>query len=448
MVPQVPEIESLVLGAIMTNGAETYETVAAIIKPEMFFDMVNQDIYKILAGMHDGRQPIRLETVVSAARNSGNFENITPQLLASYAMAAPASDRDIERFCHRIAETHAARHIIRQIKDIESDVYSGFPLDEILQKIGHLDNEVNEIFIGGETGQGMKELLKNTLETQDQKINSYQSGKPAGTPTGFNKLDWKIGGFAPGTFTIVAGRPGSGKTSLGLHFAETAARHGIPVLFFSYEMTAGQIGEIIISRTSGIDRIVLRDGQTDQNQLRDIHKSISEIINLPIRIFDNPGLTISRIESLIKKFMKRHGQAIVFIDYLQLVPPEDKKVTREQQVSAISRHLKKISIGLKIPVICMAQLNRDGATGEPQLNHLRESGALEQDADAVILIWRPTAEELNDLAEIPNIDKLLKLKIAKNRHGEPGSVNIYHNGQFTAFSENDTFNNAHSEYKF
>lgn len=434
--PNVTEIESLVLGMIINTGTETFEIVSTMIKPDMFFDPVNQGIFGVMSAMYSAHEPIRLETVARAARNNNNFKDITPQLLAHYAMAAPATERDIEKYCRMIAETYATRYILRQIKEIESEIYTSFPLDEVLSKIGHLDNEVNEILAGGETGHGMTELLLKTLETQDKKIINCKSGKPGGIPTGFKKLDWKIGGFAPGTFTILAGRPGSGKTSLGLHFAEIAAKNNVPVLFFSFEMTATQIGEIFISRCSGIDRTVLRDGQTDQYQLNDIQISMNKISSLPIRIFDNPSLTVTRIELLTKRYIKRYGTAIVLIDYLQLIPPEDRKVIREQQVSTISRHLKKISIGLNIPVICMAQLNREGASGEPQLNHLRESGALEQDADVVMLVWRLTPEEVQ-LAEIPNIDKLLKLKIAKNRHGEPGMINIYHNGQFTAFSENE-----------
>lgn len=432
--PQAPEMEEAVVGAIISGGNGIFERVSEILQPVMFFDPDHQELYKILAGIHATGSEINIVSTVQNIRDANKIDRITVMDLHNYTRNS-VPDHEIERYCHVVAEKHAARHALRRVQEIQAAITTGMPIDYILEEIARLDGEINEVFTGGETGLDAIALLRLTMEAQEKKIVNYRKGEVSGLPTGFYKLDRKIGGFAPGTFTIVAGRPGGGKTSLGLHFAEVAANHGAAVIFFSFEMTAVQIGEILISRSSGIDRTDLRDGRTDDDQLQTINQTISRITKNKIHVFDNPNMTTVQIEAQARRLVKRYDRAIVIVDYLQLIPPEDKKITREQQVSAISRHLKKISMALKIPVICMAQLNREAKDGEPQLYHLRESGAIEQDADAVILLWQPTAESVEDPTATPS--GLIKLKIAKNRHGEPGLLNVYHNCQFTAFSEDE-----------
>lgn len=430
-VPQAPEFEAAVIGAIITDGGEVFERGASILKPDMFFDPQHAKLFEILADMYQGNYVINLITTVQAARDRGQAETLTPVFLSSLARQG-AFITEVAGYARIIAEKSAARHVLRRLEEVREAVYSNMPLDAISEDVARLDGEINEVFTGGDTGADMAQLMREVMALQEEKINNHRAGRVSGVQTGFPKLDNRIGGFRPGTFTLIAGRPGSGKTSLALHFAEFAAiRHNTPVLFFSYEMTREQIGEILAAKRSGVDRITIRDGRTTDDQLQRIHRGAGEIERFNIRVFDNASYNVDRIAAITKQHVKRHGLALVIVDYLQLIPPEDKRAPREQQVSAVSRGLKRLSMTLKIPVVCLAQLNREADSGEPQLNHLRESGALEQDADAVILIYPQQAEDA---------DNLLILKIAKNRHGELARVGIFRNNQFTAFSENETFN--------
>lgn len=431
-VPQAPEVEAAIIGAIITDGGEVFERVASILKPAMFFDPQHAKLFEILADMYQGNHVINLISTVQTARDRNQGETLTPLYLSSLTRTA-AAITEVAGYARIVAEKSAARHVLRRLEEIREAVYNNMPLDTIGEDVARLDGEINEVFTGGDTGADMAEVMREVLTLQEDKINNYRAGRVSGVQTGFLKLDNRIGGFRPGTFTLIAGRPGSGKTSLALHFAEFAAiRHNTPVLFFSYEMTREQIGEILAAKRSGVDRLTIRDGRATDNELQRIHRGAGDIERYNIRVFDNASHGVDRIAAITKRHVKRHGLTLVIVDYLQLIPPEDKKATREQQVSAISRGLKRLSMILKIPVVCLAQLNREAEDAtEPQLKHLRESGALEQDADTVILIYQQPAEDA---------DNLLILKVAKNRHGETGRAPIFRNNQFTAFSESESFN--------
>ncbi len=437
-IPEAVIIEKMVIGSIINNGTEAFSEAYKIIKSSMFYDDMNKHIFKVFEDMYRAGKPIGLQYLVQEIKDRGEDSVYTPGVIVGL-LNEETGISNLEKQCRSIAEKYLMRHILSRSGDVQRRIYDNAPLDDILNELSLLDDEISNFFTGDENGFTMPEVLKETLKLQDIKINRYRTGENPGISTGFRILDNRIGGFMPGTLTILGGRTGSGKTSLSIHFAEIASKNKIPVLFFSFEMLVTQVGEILLSRNSGINRTILRDGKTTDDEISLIHRQAITILEkMNFKVFDNPNYTVYQMESIIKRHVKRYGTAFVIVDYLQLVQvsPDEKKISREQQVSGISRNLKKIANSLKIPILALAQLNREAASGaEPQLKDLRESGAIEQDADAVLLLWKPALSGFDfDLPGV-NPEQVIRIKIAKNRHGATGEADIQENGQYTNFSQ-------------
>ena len=430
-IPQAPELEAAIIGSILTDGGEAIERINGILTPAMFFDPVCRDLFKLVNDLYSQGKPCRLVDAVTEARARGLSDRLTPIILAAFTRD-PASWGDVPTYAHQVSEKAALREILSRTSEIQNSIQAGAPLDEVSDAVNSIESDLISHFAGADAGANIADALRGALEAQERKIQDFRSGKLPGLRTGFKSLDALTGGFQPGSFTLIAGRTGTGKTSIALHFADYAARAlDVPVILFSYEMTQLQITELLLSKVSGLDRGSIRDGNLTDEEFNRMHWAAGKVERLKIRIADDPGITAARLDAHARRYIKQHGSALVLVDYLQLITPEDRKVTREQQVSAISRQLKKTALSLNVPVVCLAQLNREADGGEPQLSHLRESGALEQDADAVFLIWQIVTDDGGGI---------LQLKIAKNRHGAPGRVmTIFHNKQFTQFSENDIF---------
>lgn len=436
--PEASIIEKMVIGSIINNGTEIFEEVSEILKSSMFYDDMHKHIFRIFEDMYRKGKPIGLLYLNQELKERGEDSVYTPGLIYSLS-SEELGTAHLKQQCRAIAEKFILRRILNGFSDIQRDIYGNASLDSVLDKFGLLDDEISNFFVGDEKGYTMPELLKETLKLQDAKIAMYRSGKHPGITTGFRALDNRIGGFMPGTLNILGGRPGSGKTRLVIHFAEIASKNNFPVLFFSYEMLAPELGEILLGRNSGVNTVKLRDGKITDEELSIIHsKAIPKLERLNLTVYEG-AKTINQVEKIIKKQVKRYGTCLVIIDYLQIsaIPTEEKKIIREQQVSAISRNLKKIANDNKIPVIALSQLNRESEKNkeEPTLKDLRESGAIEQDADNVMLLYKPSDVGISVMIDGIEPERLLKIKVVKNRHGEKGEVDILLNEQYTEFLE-------------
>jgi replicative DNA helicase len=251
---------------------------------------------------------------------------------------------------------------------------------------------------------------------------NFRDSKPSGISTGLFDLNRATGGWKPTNIIILASRPGIGKTSLCLHFAESAAKKGKWVNFYGLEMSRSDLMRINISGETGINRTDARDGRITDEDWNAVNIAVKSMERLPIIWNDQATLTVNHIRSFTAKNRKIGKCDLIIIDYLQLITPTDKKVIREQQIAEISRELKKLALKEKVPIIIAAQLNREATEGEPKLHHLRESGSLEQDADIVIFPW-VNGEDYT-------------LSIAKHRRGMKGSMIIGHNSEMTKFYDN------------
>jgi replicative DNA helicase len=270
-----------------------------------------------------------------------------------------------------------------------------------------------------------------------------KAGKTPGITTGGKRLDSLTGGWRGDKLIIIGGRPGHGKSSMAIHFATVAARQGIPVIFFSLEMKKSDVAEIMLIGQSGISRTAIYNGKIQDSDYTLLHSAAGQLEGLEILFYDNPDLTINQMSGIVKSQIRKRGKCLVVIDYLQLIRPEKTTngQTRDQQIGENTRALKRLAQSEDIPVILLSQLNRNGETEEPKLIHLRESGSIEQDSDIVLFVWKPAKDGYE------SSENLIRVKVAKNRNGRLGTLDIHENGQMTKFSEcpfETSFNNQRS----
>jgi len=439
--PHALEIEEAVLGALMLEGKEALETVGNILTSSSFYSDANQKIFAAIQSLAAQNKPVDMLVVTQELKAKSQLEAIGGPYYISELTSRVASAANIEHHARIITQKHMQREVIR----IASELLRG-GYDETID-VADLLNHAEKSFSGVldkagsdiDAGTEQQDVIHEAIDQIKEDCKNTAKGIVSGISTGFDTLDRIIGGWKAGTLTILAARPGIGKTSLALHFAKVAAENGKSVLFFSLEMTKTDLVKILISGEACIDRTRLRDGRLDSNDWQLLDQSIGSIERFPIKWIDRAGINVNQIKTAIKKNRKAGKCDLVVIDYLQLIAPTDKKVIREQQISEISRILKEITLNEKIPIICLSQLNREAESEVPKASHLRESGAIEQDADIILLPWRPGYNGgVSENTPIPENE--IKLIVAKNRRGQRGDFKLFANAQMTAFREDNNDN--------
>lgn len=443
--PQAIEVEEAVLGALMLER-DAFFTVSNIIDTQSFYKEVHQKIFEVIKYLAANDKPVDLLMVTQELKNRDQLEVVGGPMMITNLTSKVASAAHIEFHSRIIAQKFIQREFIRVTSEIQTMAYDDtVDVDDL---INYSDKAINQAANGSgttDTGTSNKTVFQATSKEIVTDCENTAKGKITGITTGFRTLDDFIGGWRPGSLIYIASRPGIGKTSLALHFAKVAGLNGKWANFFSMEMSKTDLAKIILSGESRINRNKIRDGRLEQYDWDSLNRAISNLEDLPIIWNDRAGININQIKSIIRKNKKAGRCDIVFIDYLQLIAPTDKKLIREQQVSEISRILKEITLNENIPVICLSQLNREAENEEPKPSHLRESGAIEQDADIILFPWRPGYNgQTSNGQPIPESE--IKMIIGKNRRGRRGSFKIYANEEMTRFSESNFVSDIPSEY--
>lgn len=431
MPPQAIDLEEAVLGALLLEK-DAYSEIASIVDVPTFYKKENQLVFAAIKSLATQNQPIDMLIVAEELRRLGTLQETGGPYYLAKLSARVASAAHIEKHARILAQKHMARELIRVADEIQRGAYDqGQDIADVLQLADKSISEITDLGAGADTGAMHEVVLKATLDEINTDCINAAKGVEPGIPTGFDSLDSLIGGWRDGTFTIIASRPGIGKTSLALNFAKVAAQRGKWVNFFSFEMSKVDLCKIFISGEAEVSRNKIRDGRLSSADWDKIYRLPH---TLPIKWIDRAGINVNHIKSLVRK-NRRAGQCdLVIIDYLQLIAPTDRKLVREQQISEMSRTLKEITLNENIPVICLSQLNREAEKDEPQTSHLRESGAIEQDADVIILPWRPGYNGgIVDGEPVPETE--IKMLVKKNRRGRRGDFKIYANEEMTVFSE-------------
>ena len=437
--PYSLEAEQTILGAMLIDQA-VISTVLEKIKPESFFSEQHRSLYEIMLRMFTSGIKADIITVLNEAVKTKIFETAQEgrNYLAALVNMVPSVD-NIDSYCQIVSEKYYIRSLAYVARDLLHEISLGQNTAQIL-----LDSAEQKIFDirQGKDVKGLTPISDVIFESWNrlQKITGPDKDKYLGAKTGFTLLDTITTGLNRSDLIILAARPGMGKTSFALNIASNVARHsGKEVAVFSLEMSKEQLATRMLSTEALVDSNKLRSGHLSDNDWVRLASSADVLCGLPIYIDDTAGTNVPQLKAKLRR-MKNLG--LVGIDYLQLMESTVKSENQVLRISEITRNLKILAKEIDVPVILLSQLNRGVESRpdkHPQLSDLRESGSIEQDAYIVLYLFRDGY--YNKESNEPNISECI---VAKNRHGDTGSVKLIWDGQFTRFS-NAAFDDAAPE---
>lgn len=429
--PQAKDLEEAVLGAVMLEKG-AFDTAVEILHPECFYVESHQKIFRCMKDLSDKAMPIDLLTVVEELKVKGDLEFVGGPYYITRLTNLVASTANLEAHCRIILQKFIQRELIRISGEIISEAYEdSTDVFDLMDQAERRLYEITDTHLR-KNYTSISDVLKQTLERieelreNDEEIN--------GVPSGFHKLDHITHGWQPTDLVIIAARPSVGKTAFALNLALNAARHthkSTAVAVFSLEMSAGQIVQRMLSMTSDVLLERISSGKMEDYEMKQLMlKGIEPLTEAPIFLDDTPALNMFELRAKCRRLKHKSNLGLVIIDYLQLMSGNnDRGANREQEISKISRDLKALAKELEIPVIALSQLSREverrrEGNKMPMLSDLRESGAIEQDADMVIFLYRPeyhdqTADEMGESTK-----GLTQVKIAKHRNGKLDLVNF------------------------
>lgn len=439
--PQAMDLEEAVLGAMMIDK-KGVDDVIDILHPEVFYKESNQLIYEAIYALFQNTEPIDLLSVSNQLRSTGNLEAAGGDFYLVGLTQKVSSSAHIEFHARIILQKFIQRKLISISSEIIEEAY-----DETMDVFDLLDNAETKLFevTQGNLKKGSEDAegLVNQAIKKIQEI-SNQSGM-SGVATGFTRLDELTSGWQPSDLVILAARPGMGKTAFVMSMAKNMAiEFGTPAAIFSLEMSSVQLITRMISSETGISSGKLRKGNLEPHEWEQLNVKVKNLSKAPIFIDDTPSLSIFDLRAKARRLASQHGIKIIIIDYLQLMTAGSAAGgNREQEISMISRNLKALAKELSIPVIALSQLSRAvetrGGSKRPLLSDLRESGAIEQDADIVSFIFRPEYYGLTewDDDEHSPCEGQAEFIVAKHRNGGLENIRLKFTGHLALFSNLD-----------
>lgn len=449
--PQALEIEKAVLGALMIDR-DAYAVVCETLRPESFYEQRNQMVYEAIRDLSMAEKPVDMLTVTEELSRLGNLEKVGGPLYIAELTSKVASSANIEYHAHIIAHKFLARQLISFSSGIQTKAFDETTdIDELMQEAEGLLFELSQRNMKKDYTQ-IDPVITDAINVI-QKASANKDGL-TGVPTGYHKLDDITSGWQQSDLVIVAGRPAMGKTSFALSMAKNiAADYKVPIAFFSLEMSNVQLVNRLISNCCEIQGSKILNGQLKPDEWDRLDRRINNLIGAPLYIDDTPGLSVFELRTKARRLVREHGVKIIMIDYLQLMNANGMRFSsRQEEVSTISRSLKGLAKELDIPILALSQLNRgvesrEGLEGKrPQLSDLRESGAIEQDADMVLFVHRPEYYHIYQDESGRDLHGMAQIIIAKHRKGATGDVLLNFRGEYTRFEnpEDSTLSSSSS----
>lgn len=430
--PQAKDLEEAVLGAVMLEKS-AFDSVIEILKPECFYVEAHQRIFRSMQGLSQKSQPIDILTVVEELKLREELDIVGGAYYVTRLTNAVVSSANIEAHSRIILQKFIQRELIRISGEIIGDAY-----EDSTDVFDLLDDAEGKLFeITNNHLRKNYDSIDSVLVKTIQRIEDlrHKNEDISGVPSGFASLDKVTYGWQPTDLIILAARPAVGKTAFALNLARSAALSGnkpTPVAFFSLEMSAGQLVQRILSAESEIHLEKISRGKLEEYEMKQLYqKGINKLSSAPIFIDDTAALNIFELRAKCRRLKNKHNLGLIIIDYLQLMSGtgENKNGNREQEISRISRDLKGLAKELQVPIIALSQLSRavesrkDG-NKMPQLSDLRESGAIEQDADMVMFLYRPEYYDItqNEVGESNKGET--HVRIAKHRNGSLETIKL------------------------
>ena len=446
--PQAIELEEVVLGALMIDNESLSDTIDSL-QSEYFYKPDHQKIFEAIVNLFNNSKPVDILTVSEELKRLGFLESVGGMLYISQLTNNISSASNTEFHARIIAEKFIKRSLISISNNIIGDAFND--TIDIFDLLNTAEEKLFTVTEGTlrKSYDKMSSLIKGAFDNIE--ILRQKEDGLSGVPSGFTKLDRVTSGWQKSDLIIVAARPGMGKTAFALTMARNIAiNHQTPIGFFSLEMSSEQLVGRLIASEAQLPAQKLRKGDLKDFEMVQLHEKIKELTDAQIYIDDTPALTIFELRAKARRLVKNHNVKVIIVDYLQLMSAGGNSGNREQEISTISRSLKGIAKELKIPVIALSQVNRgvESRTGtgskRPMLSDLRESGAIEQDADIVTFIYRPEYYKIYEWDNGDDSRGQGEIIIAKHRNGALENVRLKFTAEFAKFSDLDYYDNLES----
>ena len=431
--PANVDAERAVLGSILLKP-DVCDDISLIIRTEDFFDEAHQILFHHLLELHEAGKRVDATIVVERLRTKGDLERIGgPAALSEVIQSVPHAAH-ASHYAHIVRDKAVLRALIAAGTDILRDAYDA--ADEPQTLLAQAERRIFSILENRSSteAKSIEDVLADVMVRMDARMR--QEHAVGGVETGFTDLDRLCGGLHNSELSILAARPSMGKTALAMNIAEHVAMNlKLPVLFVSLEMNGIELADRLLCSVAQVNGQRLRNGTISQDDRRRLVEKSAEIGAAPLYIDDTPSRTLTEIAAVARRLKRRGGLSLVVIDYLQLIEPDNPRDPRQEQVARIARRLKTLCRELEIPLLCLAQLNRQAEVSrdnKPRLHHLRESGAIEQDADVVMFVHREeyyqTSQEDRD-----RVKGEAEIIVAKQRNGPIGDVKLLWQHDYTRF---------------
>lgn len=437
--PQAIEFEEVVLGAILQEK-DAYARVSEILSPESFYVPAHEHIYDAIRKQAFDQLPTDILSVTERLRAMEKLEEVGGAAYLANLTMRVLSSGSLEYHAKVVAEKALSRKLIGFASSVLQDAYND--TEKVEEQLQRAEGTLFEIA----TKKDSRDFHELGLLLQEavQEIQTAHNNKDglSGLPTGFDGIDAMTSGWQKSDLIIIAARPAMGKTAFVVSMATAMAfQHKRPVALFNLEMSATQLVKRVLSNVCEIDGQTIKNGQLNAEEWQRLNYKISELENIPLYLNDTPSLSVFELRSKARRLVREHNVELIIIDYLQLMNASGMGFgNREQEVSMISRSLKMLAKELRIPIIALSQLNRgvenrqgDANSKRPQLSDLRESGAIEQDADIVCFIHRPEYYKITQDEEGNDLRGIGEFIIAKHRNGPVGDVRLRFKSDFAKF---------------
>lgn len=431
VMPNSLEAEQSVIGSMIMDQ-DAIVTAMEILLQEDFYHKQYGILFDAMIELYSSGQPVDLVTLQNKLREKDVPQEVSSLEFVGELVRAVPTSANVKYYCNIVKENSMKRKLIRVTEEIENECYAG---KESLESV--LDKTEHDIFVllSSRTGGDyvpIRQVVMNALEKIEKA--SQQDGNVTGIPTGFIDLDYRTAGLQPSDLVLIAARPSMGKTAFVLNIAQYVAFHeNMCTAIFSLEMSKEQLVNRLFSLESRVDAQALRTGNLSDADWAKLVEGAGIIGDSELIIDDTPGISISEMRSKCRKYKLEHDLKLIIIDYLQLMSGSGRSTdSRQQEISDISRSLKALARELNVPVLALSQLSRaveQRPDHRPMLSDLRESGAIEQDADVVMFIYRD--DYYNKDTELKGISEII---IAKQRNGPIGTVNLAWLPEYTKFA--------------
>lgn len=447
--PQAVDLEEAVLGAMMLEKNAINDGID-ILKPESFYKEAHQKIFSAILELFQQSQPIDILTVTAQLRKNGELETVGGAYYISQLTNRVASAANVEYHARIISQKHIMRELIRISSQTIKEAYE--ETSDVFDLMDFTESELYKVTQGNirKDYESMDKLILQAID-EIEKAKDHTDGI-SGVPSGFTNLDRVTSGWQRSDMIVIAARPGMGKTAFVLSMARNSAvLFNQAVAVFSLEMSALQLVNRLIASEAELQSDKLRKGNLQDHELQQLHTRIKKLTEAPIFIDDTPALSIFELRAKARRLVGQHGVKMIIIDYLQLMTAGGEgKGNREQEISTISRSIKSIAKELNVPIIALSQLSRSvetrGGDKRPMLSDLRESGAIEQDADIVCFIYRPEYYGLTEDEKGNSLMGVGEIIIAKHRNGSLENVQLRFIPQFAKFDNIEGYHGFQDDY--